>query len=548
MKRTLALLAIAVIALAPPALAQVSDGVCNFNWMPHYEQLTRYVSGPGTSSSDAKTFVLRVESPPVAGLRETWYVARSAQGSETAAFHRLFGNNEHMDSAFTGETGYAFQRSLDFPWTSAAKAGRTPAGTTAHGMTPLARYVRSSPLDRQTWLNTQTPSGYTREVTYDGTTALGPERLGYQRFGNLLTKDDVLGVNGSGPAYGTHFLDNGVLRVDFNKIWGNAIGRITQAGTGRQIVLEPIGDMVQTVVRFPEDTGDPDCRNPNPTQSGSVGPGLVNTHLWTGSPVLSSAKTTDAVTAVQTFRSVVRPFEFVNAGGSATSRWPGTDDTSPLAWKGFIERTDNLGCRFGGLTRRDIMKTTSRLILAPNNPLAQQAVYAVNTHWLRPADLANAPAPGTPVNWNFTVQCHNFRTGLRKTLLAGKDLTTCTGGPECTDTTCGDPDEVNGKAPDDHAIIVMRQDKTFGFAVARFNLAVHESTPVIFRCGNPPCTSQESGGIIIQAARGRHAEPRSLITRTAWGTPLESFLIVNNESAINIRLNELYADNKSCTD
>lgn len=548
MKRTLALLATAFfLTLASPALF-AQDGVCNFDWRPHYEQLTRYVSGPGTSSSDAKTFVLRVESPAIAGLRETWYVPRSAQGGETAAFHRLLGGTDHMDSAFTAEGTYVFQRSLDYAWTSAAKSGRTPAGTAAHGMMPLARYVRTTPLDRQTWLNTQTPSGYAREVTYDGTTSLGPERLGYQRFGNLLTKDDVLGVNGSGPAYGTHFLDNGVLRVDYNKIWGNGVGRITQTGTGRQIVLEPIGDMVQTVVRFPEDTGDLDCRNPNPTQSGSVGPGLSNTHLWTGSPVLSSTKTTDAVTTVQTFKSVVRPFEFVNAGGSATSRWPGTEDHTPLAWKGFIERTDNLGCRFGGLTRRDVVKTTSRLMLAPNHSFSSQPVYAVNTHWLRPADLVNAPPPGTPVNWNFTVQCHNFRTGLRKTLLAGKDLTTCTGGADCTDTSCGDPDEANGKPPDDHAIIVMRQDKSFGFAVARFGLTLHESTPVILRCGNPPCTTQESGGIIIQAARGRLAEPRSIITRTGWGTPLESFLIVNNDTSLTTRLNELNSDNKSCTD
>ena len=289
-KHLLAPLAAIVIAAVSPALfAQAPP--CNYDWHPQYELLTRYVSGPATSANDAKTWLFRAENPPVANLRETWYVARSDQGTETASFNRLFNGSDHMDSAMSAEGGYIPSLALDFPWTNTAKAGRTPAGSATSGLTPITRYVRNSPFDHQTWLTSQPPAGYTAYITYNGVGG-APERLGYQRFGNLLTKADVLGTNGSGAGYGTYFLDNGVLKVDFNKIWGNAVGRITQVGTPRQIVLEPIGDMVQTVIRFPEaNPHDVDCRNPNPTQSGSVAPPLSDTHLWTGSPALSSVKT-----------------------------------------------------------------------------------------------------------------------------------------------------------------------------------------------------------------------------------------------------------------
>jgi hypothetical protein len=544
MKRPLLLLATALVLFATPLFAQQQpDGICTFDWHPHYEQLTRYVSGTGASANDAKTWLMR-ENPSISGLRETWYVARSSQGSETGAFNRLFNGSDNMDSPFTTEGGYPFNLALDFPWTSAAKANRTPAGAADAGMKPITRYLRPSPFDHQTWLNSQTPAGYNRDVVYDGAFG-GQERYGYERFGNLLTKEDVLGTNGSGPAYGTYFLDNGILHVDYNKIWGNAVGRIAQVGTNRQIVLEPIGDMVQTVVRFfPDDPNhdDPDCRHPNPTQSGSIGPALSQTHLWTGSPVLSTTKTIDAVTAVQTLQSVVRPFEFLDTGASATARWPGTEDTSPLAWKGFIERTDNLGCRFGSITRKDVIKTTSRLILAANNGLTTQGVASLNTHWLRPADLAD---PATPMNWNFKIECYNFKTGVTRQLLAGKDLTYCANGDAtCSDVTCGDPDGF--KPPDDHAIIVTRADGSFGFAMVRFNLVLGESSNVVLRCGTVPCTTQDSGGIILQASRNSGTS-RSILSKTAWSDPLESFLIVNNKNAILTRLGELANDDKSCS-
>jgi hypothetical protein len=539
-RKFLPVLAATVTATLSPALL-AQDGVCNFDWRPHYEQLTRYVSGPGTSASDAKTWLLRTESAtaPLASLRETWYVARSSQGSETAPFNRLFSGADHMDSPFASEGSYSTQLALDFPWTSAAKAGRTPAGTMTSGLTPISRYLRASPFDHQTWLTSQAPAGYGLEATYNGADGV-PERLGYERFGNLLSKADVLGTNGSGPAYGTHFLDNAVLRVDFNKIWGNAVGRITQLGSGRQIVLEPIGDMVQTVVRFPDSEAfdDPDCFNPNPTQSGSIGV-LSNTHSWTGSPTLSSTKTVhDATTGLQSFTTVVRPLEF----GNQREGWSGVEEYSPLAWKGFIERTDTLGCKVGALTRKDVVKTISRLILAPNNSLTSQNVFSLNTYWLRPAGLTD---PSTPQTWDFKIDCLNLRTGAIRQLLAGADLTTCEGGAGCADLTCGDDDNNANTAPDDHAIIVSRNDETFGFAVVRFNLVVNEGTQVILRCGSPPCDHEDKGGIIIQAIRNRFSS-RSALNKTTWSVPLESFLVVNNRAAIMTRLNELKGDDKSC--
>jgi hypothetical protein len=525
-------------SLTPALLAQ--DGVCNFDWHPYYEQLTRYTSGPGTSANDAKTWLLRTENAtaPLSSLKETWYVARSSQGTETAAFNRLFnsGNNDSMDSPSSSEGSYTLQLALDFPWLSAAKAGRTPAGTTTSGLTPISRYLKASPFDHQTWLTSQTPAGYSLDALYNGAFG-GPERLGYERFGNLLSKDAVLGVNGSGPAYGTNFLDNSVLKVDFNKIWGNAVGRITQSATGRQIVLEPIGDMVQTVIRFPDgNPDDPDCFNPNPTQSGSVGI-LSQTETWAGSPTLSSTKVVhDATTGLQSFTTVVRPFEF----GNVRAGWSGVDTWSPLAWKGFIQRTDTLGCKFGSITRKDVIKTTSQVMLAPNNALTSQSVLSLNTHWLSPHDLANNT---TPVVWNFTVECLNFHTGVTRQLLAGADLTTCTSGtPGCSDDTCGQEDGNPATPPDDHAIIVSRQDGAFGFAVARFNLALGDTTNIALRCGAAPCDTIDKGGVIIQANRGGTA-----ITNSAWSTPLDSFLIVNNKSSILTRLNELNSDDKSCT-
>src|SRR5689334_21832751 len=184
--RPLLLAAALLIALSPSLFAQQPpppDGKCGYDWHQQYEQLTRYVSGPGANANDAKTWLMK-ENPSLTGLRETWYVSRESQGSDTAPFNRLFNGSDSMDSPSTTEGGYPFQLSLDFPWTKAAQVNRTAPGIIDAGMKPITRYLRLSPFDHQTWLNTQTPAGYNRDIVYDG--ALGaPERYGYERFGNL---------------------------------------------------------------------------------------------------------------------------------------------------------------------------------------------------------------------------------------------------------------------------------------------------------------------------------------------------------------------------
>nr|HRC85596.1 hypothetical protein [Thermoanaerobaculia bacterium] len=420
------------------------------------------------------------------------------------------------------------------------------------------------PIDHITWLPGATPAGYVADATYDGLS--NPERLGYPRFGNKLTKADVLGTATctpgastvyTGPAYGTHFLDNGVLRLDFNRVWGNALGRITQVSSCHQIVSEPIGDLVQTVVRFPDAVqpdgtaiDDPDCRNPNPTQSGGVWGNTSTeptnygkTEYWTGSPVLSTTKTT--VGESQVLTSVVRPFEFVNNGvnqGDGSVPWSGAEPRSPLAWKGFIERTDVLGCKIGSvspITRRDVVKTTSRLILAPNNGFSSYNVYSLNTYWLKATDLV---VNTVPVVWDFKIECKNLRTGVIRPLLADAAGNVILNQG---DASCGDDDNDPATAPDDHAILVTKKDGSFGYAVERLNLVVNEGTNVTFRCVANPCDTNDKGALIIQPARNQFSS-RSSVNKTSWSIPLDTFLVVNNRNSMLIRLDELRTDGGDC--
>ncbi len=86
-------------------------------------------------------------------------------------------------------------------------------GAEPPGAHPIARYVESAINDNKTWLQSSPPAGYT--VWW--TTSTTP-RLGYQRFGNIVSKTDAL-ANAYGAA---HTLDNGYLKVEYNKIWGDA--------------------------------------------------------------------------------------------------------------------------------------------------------------------------------------------------------------------------------------------------------------------------------------------------------------------------------------
>ncbi len=512
--------------------ARAQDGACSFNWQPHYEQLTRltdeFIASAG--DGDSKTVpVWESTSGTTNQLRETWYVPRVTGGTcpvGTGTFYRTFNsglNDFRDDPVADGAAGYVADVLLACPWTAASRSG----------LKTMRRYLKSSISDQKTWLFDQAPSGYTTSATWWATGAT--PRLGYQRFGNLLSKDATLAAG-----YGVNVLDNTVLKVEYNHIWGNAIGRIT-SGT-KQIVLEPIGDMVQTVMRL--GAGDPDCRIPNPTQSGGAHctillPGggtqanLQFTERWAGSPVISTTKTG---TDPQTLTSVVRPLDFCHNGQDQRTvvAWPGADSRSPLIWRGFFERSDTLSCRLGAVTRRDVIKTRSRLMQAEGSTAGAQTGNFLNTHWLRTDVLGDAR--------------------VSQVKIEEVDLTTGEVVPIPIAYVANDPAGIffylnNGAgnsyvrtgdgAAHDYAIVASASDGSFAYAVARRALVAGQQLAITLRCG-ATCVPANVG-FIIQATDG--AMP---FNSTAWSAPLDSYLVVNNRAAVMTRLSEIHADNGDC--
>lgn len=524
------------------------DSVCSFDWTPYYEQMVR-TQDLLEGTADSKTVRLVEFSSTDARLqqmRETWYTRRGSLSGQTAPFYRCKNSSvpDHRDSASSSEGSPSYDcTNLGVPviqanpWLDAAKTSRTPVGSATSGLLPLRRYLKSGGMDHKTWTST-TPAGYALNTTFSSANA----RLGYERFGKLLDKSQVIGA-GESSGYGTHFLDNTILRVDFNRTWGNAIGRITQLSTGRQIVSEPIGDMVQSVVRF--NAGDPDCRVPNPTQSGGaecVAPNYSITSRWAGSPVISTSRTGTDSAAPQMFTSIVRPLDFCHngrnglVGGGSTPPWSGTTATDPLAWNGFTERSDTLTCKLGAVVRKDVMKTVSRYQLTGNHSGSETQVVALNTHWLKPKDLVT----GTPsvTEWDFKIYCKNLETGEVRQMLASSSGKTLV---NAQDSSCGAPagSATNFPARQRHAIIASRTDGTFAYAVARLNLPPGVFTNVAFRCAaGAGCNDSTKGTVIIQA----HTTGIQL-SKIQWSTPQESFLIVNSKAIIMDnspnRLNEL---------
>ncbi len=523
------------------------DGVCTFNFTPYYEQAVR-LHDLLVGAADHKTVRLEefpnTNDPKLQQMRETWYVRKASLTGQTGPLYRCWNSAipDHRESSSSSEGSPAYScvsgppNILTNPWIDSAKASRTPVGSTTSGLLPLRRYVKSGGTDYRTWIEA-TPNGYVLNTTFSSTNA----RLGYQRFGKLLHMDQVLGT-GANSGYGLNFLDNGVLKVDFNSIWGNAIGRITQLATGRQIVSEPIGDMVQSVVRF--ENRDPDCRVPNPTQSGGaqcVAPDYSITTRWAGSPVVSTTRNGTNPQAPQTFTSVVRPLDFCHNGRNrlttgATPSWPGTTDTDPLLWNGFIQRSETLSCKLGTTVRKDVLRTVSRYQLAQNHTGDITAVVAGNEYWLRPKDLVTGTQ--TTTEWDFRIYCKNLATGNARQMLVSANGKTRV---NVSDNTCGNPpnDTTSPRAP--HAIIASRTDGTFAYAVAQLKPGL--STGVTFRCAaGAGCGNPTKGAVIIQVGG-----PASLpLSKTQWSAPQESFLIVTSkgvimDNAIN-RLNELYQE------
>jgi hypothetical protein len=390
----------------------------------------------------------------------------------------------------------------------------------------MRRYIKTSINDHKTWLFSSAPAGYSVNATWWASGAT--PRLGYERFGNKLKKADVLAA-----AYNTHFLDNGVVRVDFNKIWGNAIGKITQLSSGKQIARESIGDMVQTVVRFGGGAG---CTIPNPTQSGgahcntNAAPQTYRlTERWAGSSVISTTKipANPLRTDPQTLTSVVRPLEFCHNGQVMnTTPWPGADPLSPLAWRGFMERSDTLTCRLLGTGRKDVVKTSSRIKLGEGSGISSNIGNTLNTHWLEESVIGDARVAGAVV-----VEEVNLTTG------AVTPVTVSWNGSQIL--LDGATRYVRQNMANSTALMISNNTRGFGYAVAKLNPRPDDELALEFRC----TTDCEPANVAVIVQVNRTADSYST---NAWSTPQESFLVVNNRSSMLTRLNEIYADGGDC--
>ncbi|HSM43719.1 MAG TPA: hypothetical protein VK969_01745 [Acidimicrobiia bacterium] len=421
------------------------DGECTFDWTPHYEELIRL--GTEDNGGDSKTLRVEGEGLQAREVLETWYVAASeaADPDHVAPLYRLFsGTGDHMDDPEPDVPGYVLDDTLGHPWI-AFLDGETVVRY-REGTRAIRRYFSPPSGDHLTWLlsidEQDWPPGYSPDATFWGNG--DNPRLGYERFGQGLLLDDVVGSNGSGVGYGRRRLENSHMAVAFNHIWGNAIGRIEVAswvdGAGQpigNIVDEPIGDMVQSVIRFARENrpgppvDDPNCRIPNPTQSGGATCNSVlddpldrpygHTEWWAGSPVLFEAFARVLLPdgrEVQALESVVRPFDFCHNGIDQNSIPPptGTDfhvqqtpwlpaphRHRPLAWRGFLRRTDELGCQLGQTTRLDVLRTESSAILAPHHRWDDLTATVGNVYWLKDGVFGSAVAPASYTGYEFSV-------------------------------------------------------------------------------------------------------------------------------------------------
>lgn len=318
------------------------------------------------------------------GPRETWYILRDNLAG-TAPFYRLAGGGgtDHMDSDDPNEaSGFGYQMEFQHgrAWTS-----QKP------GTQPLSRYFKLDIFDHRTWLFSQTPSGYAADRRWDA--ASGVPRYGYQRFGNLLQQCDVLAI-----AYQNNSLENALLKVDLNKVWGNAIGRIYWKPANTQLVREQTGAMVQSTIF---NTVNGVCCDYNPTQSGGADvKNFANTRRWAGSPVLSSSF---SGTTTKTNVTEVKPFNF------SFNRWVGNDSWSPLMWRGAFKKTTTLGYNLDGTVYNDV------ILMRFEAKLDDSAVRTTghnmnNTFWLTMNPFGDGNVK------NFTIEMVNLDTGASEVL------------------------------------------------------------------------------------------------------------------------------------
>jgi hypothetical protein len=337
-----------------------------FDWQSNFVALTRlgnhYMPTFGDGDSMTEPFWLQGgQGTPFGsdGLHETWYISRD-QLSGTAPFYRLIGGTDHMDSHDPNEAsglGYHQEFLHGYPWT-----------TQKAGTSPLTRYIKGSIFDHRTWLADQIPAGYNTDLVWNA--ASGIPRFGYQRFGNLLDYCYVYPI-----AYVDN-LSNAKLRIDFNKVWGNAIGKITWLPTNQQLVREQIGAMVQSTLFTATGTDAPGtCCIYNPTQSGGADIyNFGNTKRWAGSPILSSSY---SGTNPRSQITELKPFNFT------FNAWQGNDPWSPLMWRGTFLKTTTLGYNLDGTVYDDVIKIRFQAKEDADAPAAMLDLHNMNnTFWL----------------------------------------------------------------------------------------------------------------------------------------------------------------------
>lgn len=330
-----------------------------FDWDEHFVKLSRVgtIFMPSFSNGDSMSRPYWADADlsngypwGAPGWDETWYMPADS-GTGRATLYRLYSGQQqdHMDSESPTEGaffGYSNEGPVGNPWTNWAP-----------GRQAIARYFNSTYFDHRTErpnLSLSDVNGSGQTITYgmefqwDGSSR--PALYGYPRFGTRYNTmnwpaDGRCAVLNNPQTY-QYTLDNGTVRVEFNRDWGNAIQKIFF--DGRQLVDGyDIGMMVQTCLWIDAGHGGD---NPNfilnPTESGGddpYNPGF--TFRWAGSPIVSvtpPAAFNPSNPAPITLTTVLKPLNFASDSFYQTD-WNETSPTQPLLWRGTFTRPTTLG-------------------------------------------------------------------------------------------------------------------------------------------------------------------------------------------------------------
>jgi hypothetical protein len=355
----------------PPFCGDTSNNAptakLDWNYSGHFTKLTRVGNiympnfGSGSNMGDSMTQPYWVDSSltngdvfGAAGWNETWYLPADADGSNRRTMYRLYSSayGDHMDSEDGAEgstLGYSAELVPGYPFTASVE-----------GTSPLTRYFSSNGFDHRTERpglslsatngNGQTLS-YGEEFRWNNTTGR-PTMYGYPRYGRLYKLSTTASAtNGRCAAltYGyVNQLDNNRVRVDFNREWGNAIGRIVF--DGRQLVDDiNIGALVQSVLWVVGPSSDARYQL-NPTEAGGWDEdNPSNAFRWAGSPILSAQTIgtfNPSVPAPIGLKTRLKPLNYYHSVYKDTANGKDTSPTQPLMWRGVFERETTLGYQY----------------------------------------------------------------------------------------------------------------------------------------------------------------------------------------------------------